>query len=107
MSKRVVSGFDGLSIQDVNGERVISLKVRYARRGGFVEAGIKAQAKAAENLDDQPHMTLTPSKDGQPYHGMDHQRPSLLDAAEAHRHGFWAGARWARRRARREKRQEK
>lgn len=96
-SGRIVSAIDGLSVKDSDGERVIEFKVRYAKRGGIEEAQIRAHDHYRAHIDDQPHMTLTPSKAGQPWHGIDRQRPSLLDASEAFRHGFHNGARWARR----------
>lgn len=105
-SGRIVSAIDGLSVKDVDGERIVEFKVRYAKRGGIEEAQIRACEREHAHIDDQPHMTLTPSKDGQLWRGGNHhghpqQKQSLLSASEAFRQGFHNGARWARRDERR------
>lgn len=63
-------------------------------------------------VDDQPHMTLTPEKDGRLWRDGEHgghsgQRQRLLSAREAFFQGFHAGARWGYRIGRRRRTQEK
>lgn len=60
---------------------------------------VEQYERERQHIDDQPHMTLTPAKDGQLWRGGDHllhpsQRTSLLSASEAFFQGFHAGARW-------------
>lgn len=85
-------------IVEPGGNATISnIKIKRRRSGTTIERQVRACERDAENLDNQPHMTLSPEKDGKPLTEGHPQAPCLLSAREAHRQGFHAGARWARR----------
>lgn len=61
---------------------------------------VRACERQMAHIDDQPHMTLTPEKDGKLWrdgkHGLNpNQKQHLLSAREAFNQGFHIGARWA------------